>query len=100
MNGAPASYGHDLSGANGKACAGRSWRGLRPIGLPSLRRRRQAPPTIRSAAKGRRKSFCRLPCPQHNSVLTPSTARSRAVLRYATPPIGVTSVARAVLPEA
>ena len=55
---------------------------------------------IRSAAKGRRKSFCRLPCPQHNSVLAPSTARSRAVLRFATPPIGVTSVARAVLPEA
>ena len=51
---------------------------------------------MRSAAKGRRKSFCRLPCPQPNSVLTPSTARKRAVLRFAPPPIGVTSVARAV----
>ena len=36
---------------------------------------------IRSAAKGRRKSFCRRPCPQPNSVLAPATARSRAVLR-------------------
>ena len=55
---------------------------------------------IRSAAKRRRKSFCRLPCPQPNSVLAPATARSRAVLRFATPPIGVPSAARAVLPEA
>ena len=75
--------------------------GLRPSGFhPYAVGGRAA--DIRSAAKGRRKSFCRLPCPHHNSVLAPATARSRAVLRYATlrPLIGVPSAARAVMPEA
>ena len=57
MNGAPATYGHDLSGMNGKPYAGRRWRGLRPVGLPSLRRSAASAADIRSAAKGRRKSL-------------------------------------------